>query len=242
MNMGGDALIFDESPTDDEFPAEQPVLQEQPIEEEGIDDVTLGMAANIADELDKEEKPEPDPKEVLREGYRQVAAEMPLVEEVINGLTTFREALEEIITDMYKVGDESSLREFENYYATMSTLLGNPLLEGEERKDLYRFSLLHSEKASKKFRKTQLIYGGGSAVAWGAGEYLARQPKHVQIGLILKAMGMGGVGGTVIVELQYGLRGHKLGKKTAAVREVLYKAAGMFDSEVKELFSGNQED
>lgn len=228
---------MEEQPIVEDGMTEEPMMEEQPVEDEGIDDVTLEMAANIAEELDKEEEPEPDLRDELRTVYEECAAKVPLVEEVIQGLTTFREALEEIITDMYQVGDESSLREFAQYHETVTALLRDaPVLELNEKQELYRFSILHSEKASKKFRRDQIMFGGGSAVAWGAGEYLVRQPRHVQAGLILKALGMGGVGGTALVELKYGLRGYKLGKKVSAVREVLYKTADMLDKEVKELF------
>ncbi len=233
--------MTEESMTDEELPTEESVLEEIiPDLTEEPDPFVQEMAANIADELDKEkEPPKEDPMDTLRNKYQDSAADNPLVEEVINGLTTFNEALDEIITEMYKVGDESSLREFVNCYATMSTLLGNSVLEDQERRDLYMFSLLHSVDASKKFRKGQLKFGVGSGVVLIAGEYLVRQSNYMQIGIILKSLGVGGVASTALAEVKYGLRGHKLGKKFSATREALYAAANALDLEVKELFRGD---
>lgn len=237
--MDGDEPTVGDEMTEEGLPAEEPVTENAiPDITEEPDPFVQQMAANIADELDKEQGPsEEDPTKALREMYEEAAAKSPLVQEVIQGLTTFKEALEEIITEMYKVGDEPSLREFVHYYNTLNILLGGTVLETDEAVDLFKFCLLHSEKASKKFRRDQILWGGSSAVALGAGQYLVRQPKYMQLGLILRAVGMGGVGSTALAELTYGLRGHKLGKKTAAMRELLYAAADALDTEVRELFA-----
>ncbi len=237
--MDGDEPIVGDEMTEEGLPAEEPVTENAiPDITEEPDPFVQQMAANIADELDKEQGPsEEDPTKALRDMYEEAAAESPLVQEVIQGLTTFKEALEEIITEMYKVGDEPALREFVRYYSTINVLLGGTVLETDEAVDLFKFCLLHSEKASRKFRRDQILWGGSYAVALGAGQYLVRQPRYVQIGLILRAAGMSGVGSTALAELTYGLRGHKLGKKASAMREVLYAAADALDTEVRELFA-----
>jgi len=177
-------------------------------------------------------------KKSLRRRYNSVAEEHPVVQEVIDGYTSFGEALEEIVEDLRR-GELSALGDFMDYLTAMVKIAECDVLEEAEEKDLATFHTNYSKRIRKSRRNRDLRVSAIFAAMGGAGEYILRyQPKYLQVGAILKAAGMGGFAGTVSRQLRSLFGGWESGRRFNQVVTILQEEADTLDAEVVEAFYG----
>ena len=177
-------------------------------------------------------------KKSLRERYNSVAEEHPVVQEVIDGLTTFGEALEEIVKDL-RSGEVSALNAFTDYLTAMVKITECDVLEEDEEKDLATFHNNYSKRIRKSRRNRDLRVSAIFAAVGGIGEYILRyQPKYLQVGIILKAAGMGGFAGTMSRQFRSLFGGRESGRKFNQIVTILQGEADTLDAEMVEAFYG----
>lgn len=175
-------------------------------------------------------------KAFLRQLYNSVAEVHPVVQEVLDGYTTFSEALEEIVDDL-RSGEFSALDDFTDYFAAMVKIAECPVLVGDEKEDMVKFHDNYSDRWRKRRKNFDLVFGGGSIAVGGAGEYLIRtNPKYQQLGIILKSLGIGGLASATGGRLTYLLGGWRQGKKFDKVVNILKDEAHILDVEVIDAF------
>lgn len=166
--------------------------------------------------------------------YESVAEEMPLVKEVISGSTTFSDSLDQIAAGL-EYGDDDAASAFGAWYSAVGSIGGAPLGIDEIRGFMNYYGF-HSKKAEKQVMKDSLTAGGASAVSYGLGWYLGKNPVWSLLGRALRTIGVTGLAVTAGTHGVYVLHGQKTHNVADEAMTALYMTAAAMDNEVQDLF------
>ncbi len=169
-----------------------------------------------------------------KEKYDALSEEYDIMQEIIDGRSSFTDILGQIQEGLEE-GVLGSLRAFTGWYQLVTEVQGTPLTNGE-LSDMVNYYLTFSENTKNMAYKVQAGMGGVSAVIAGIGTYLKRLPERRQIGTALQIGGLGGLGATVLSHVQYRI-GEKRGKPDVdEAMGQLYDIATELDNEVEQFY------
>ncbi len=173
--------------------------------------------------------------------YEALAGKMPLVQEVVGGYTTFREALDEIIyglgnpPDDWRLQDESKcMTQFGEYVATLEALTDKNLVGNRGMSDVDTYHGDNSKEIKGLVNKVTAGGMAGSGLSLVAGLLLAWKG-HVLAPYLLAA-GMVGTSCTGIFRGSVGMRSMRFKREAMRWIEPLYKIADTLDAEVQSLY------
>lgn len=171
--------------------------------------------------------------------YKALAGDIPLIQEVVEGLTTFREALDEIVYELghpqHKCTDESvGMALFRDYLMVLEALTGEFPMTGQGMDDVDHYNGDNCTDIRKFIQVSTIVGGGGSAGCLAAGLVLERL--YPVLGEYLKITGLAGLMCTPLFRGACGIRSAIW--KSAAMKWItpLYEIADTLDAEVAELY------
>lgn len=181
---------------------------------------------------------EEDQRRMLYEGLTEKS---PLVQEVVGGYTTFKEALDEIVYELgnppddWRLQDESKcMTQFGEYVAALEALTDKNLVGNRGMSDIDTY---HGDNSKEcKGLVTKVTAGGmaGSGLSLIAG--LLLEWKGHALAPYLQAAGMIGTSCTGIFRGSVGMRSMRFKKEAMRWIAPLYEIADTLDAEVQSLY------
>lgn len=224
MNIDGSE--FEDEMIEDELPSVEPV------EDEPEEEVTFIGGSG-------EEEIPPTYKEQRLALYNTLAVTLPLVEEAVEGVSTFRQALDEMVYELEHPQNESeSIVQFTYYITALELLTGEETVDEKGMTDVINHHV-NNTKSIKGVVKA-LTIGGGVTFGGSLGVGFVIERWYPEIAHLLKIAGTSGLGATGafrgIVGTQNWLQKKKANKQFAP----LYEIADTLDAEVAELYQSEE--
>lgn len=170
--------------------------------------------------------------------YERLAGENPVVQDVIEGHTTFVKKLDDIVAWIGQPDDEpdapcTALDEFAHYLDAVSELSGGNPLDEKAMHDVTAWYVSHTKDIRSMIRRIAATGGVGSAASLGLGLCLRR--RSPLLATLFQSVGAAGLTVTGVFagwfggkEMHYAIQG-----KNSV--EPLYAVAGELDAEAAEL-------
>lgn len=207
---------------------DEPVIEERRME----DDLPVEMP-ELLSELSEE-----DQRRMLYDGLTE---KFPLVQEVVDNFTTFREALDEIVDELgnppddWRLQDESKcMTQFEEYVAALEALADKKLVGEIGMRNINTYHGDNSKESKGLINKITTGGMAGSGLSLIAG--LLLEWKGHALAPYLQAAGMIGSSCTGIFRGSVGVRSMNFKKEAMKWIQPLYEIADTLDAEVQSLY------